>query len=66
MDNEFGVLLITDQLLVKLYEITTSMLSIDFEEGWLTSANLRINASKEIMGLLIVEVVILPCFSFLN
>lgn len=33
MDNEFGVLLITDQLLVKLYEITTSMLSIDFEEG---------------------------------
>lgn len=33
MDNEFGVLLITDQLLVKSYEITTSMLSIDFEEG---------------------------------
>lgn len=66
MDNEFGVLLITDQLLVKLYEITTSMLSIDFEEGWFTSANLRINASKEIMGLLIVEVVILPCFSFSN
>lgn len=50
MDNEFGVLLITDQLLVRLYEITTSKLSIDFEEGWFTSANLRINASKEIMG----------------